>query len=189
MMTHLRIALYATMKAVALCCALLGGTNDALAQLTNPTCPTARKPPPSPWRDAWRQYITSKGLPVHYLSVRFDAMPVADGVTYTGANDPLGVVWSGECYFMNYEGNGVWIGSGGREGKKASNLVTGLYTQRVPRFGGADASRYEMTIYGQLFTYNEAGEVHEKDLGLVGHLYCTHPKAWNACFPNANKRR
>jgi hypothetical protein len=37
--------------------------------------------------------------------------------------------------------------------------------------------------------YNEAGEVYHDELGLVGHMYCTHLEDYRACYPYARATR
>jgi len=113
-------------------------------------------------------------------------MPVDDAPGIT-ANEPLGDVWAGHCYMVKLQG-GLWnydwlVEDSSKE--HFAEFKNGDHSYLPAAY--ANAEEYEFLIHGRKFKYNEAGEVYDQTLGLVGHLYCTH--VMNVCAGFAKKSR
>lgn len=136
--------------------------------------------PQCPWvnpANSWVDYISgrvdrdpSQEVSYFYFQVRFDQMShIADSRRFTGASDPMGTLWKGSCYTVYFQ-NGAWHVAGYNEQAGETRLF---------QYSNADPTDYEISLWGRVFEYNEAGELFDPDYGLVGSFHCI---LWNrAC--------
>lgn len=112
--------------------------------------PTFRGRPNCPEYDSthnWKDYFAGKyGEITHPVSVRFN-----------GLKAPLGMFKPNTCYTVVYE-QGVWYTSDHDGPRPAS---------------GADPEKLQMNLAGRIMTFNNFGQVIDKELGVVGTLKCS----------------
>lgn len=126
----------------------------------HPSCPQATA------ETSWRDFVANspalrQGRDT-FFNVRFtNAKRLGDNSRKQ--DGPFGDVFAGSCYTVSYNQSGNWSASGYSKAVQGGAL-------RVTT--GGDPLRYELNVSGQRFTFNEKGEVHSKEHGLVGELFC-----------------
>lgn len=76
----------------------------------------------------------------------------------------IGDIQGGTCYTMVSEGGGRWAATGN---------VRGTRNSKSEMRQGGDPKKYELNVWGALFSYNEAGEVFLiADGQPAGQMYC-----------------
>jgi hypothetical protein len=85
-----------------------------------------------------------------------------DDSKWTGdwRTDQMGTIRGGDTYTMKYGSSG-WTATGYNEGRAA----TGSWTYR-----SGDPEKFELDIWGRVFSFDDKGNVYDPDYGLVGHL-------------------
>lgn len=127
--------------------------------------------PECPWvnpNNLWKNFITGnvppskKGVRGNYFSVRFDHMKhIKDSKSAKGPN-PLGNLWKGSCYVVEYR-KGGWTVMGYNKGRKETIPAT---------YRNADPNKNEISLWGIVFKFNEDGRLIHKKYGHIGSLYC-----------------
>ncbi|CAM5775079.1 hypothetical protein LMIY3S_04843 [Labrys miyagiensis] len=108
-----------------------------------------------PWinpANKWVDYITQKfGDREPFFSIKFTKQ--------------IGTISPGGCYTVHYFGGNRWKAAG------YNNVFKHNATEEEFRI--ANPENYELTVWGAMFRYNEAGEVTYIRTGeLVGQMYC-----------------
>ncbi|MGR9226408.1 hypothetical protein [Rhizobium leguminosarum] len=77
----------------------------------------------------------------------------------------IGTISPGACYTVTYFGGNRWKAGG------YNNVFKHNATEEEFRI--ADPNKYELTVWGAMFRYNEAGEITYIPSGeMVGQMYC-----------------
>jgi hypothetical protein len=103
-----------------------------------------------------------------YLSGRYgDKAPREPILSIRFSRNIGGYVLGGECYFIEYKGNGIWFASGRFQNSH------GGYESKFDNSRGGLPENHEIKVWNYDFTFNEAGEVYWKnDDKLAGQMYC-----------------